>query len=153
MLAAYEADIPVAGLSAADAFVNDMSQPEQAETARAIAQVYASYMNPEGFSLARAAGVGLYRAGRIGDMIAGDQSYLTGYFGSKQAKALRTTADAYLIAERNKRFLRAMMAYVDKGGALVAVGAFHLPGKDGLIEALRAEGYRVERVPTAGEDG
>ena len=86
-------------------------------------------------------------------MIAGDQSYLTGYFGSKQAKALRTTADAYLIAERNKRFLRAMMAYVDKGGALVAVGAFHLPGKDGLIEALRAEGYRVERVPTAGEDG
>ena len=86
-------------------------------------------------------------------MIAGDQSYLTGYFGSKQAKALRTTADAYLIAERNKRFLRAMMAYVDKGGALVAVWAFHLPGKDGLIEALRAEGYRVERVPTAGEDG
>lgn len=153
LLAAYEADIPVAGLSAADAFVNDLSQPEQAETARAIAQIYAAYLNPEGFSLARAASVGLYRAGRIGDMIAGDQSYLTGYFGSKQARALRTMADAYLIAERNKRFLRAMKSYLDQGGALVAVGAFHLPGKDGLIEALRVDGYRVERVPTAGEDG
>ncbi len=133
--------------------VNDLSQPEQAETARAIAQIYAAYLNPEGFSLGRAASVGLYRAGRIGDMIAGDQSYLTGYFGSKQARALRTMADAYLIAERNKRFLRAMKSYLDQGGALVAVGAFHLPGKDGLIEALRADGYRVERVPTAGEDG
>jgi uncharacterized protein len=32
------------------------------------------------------------------------------------------------------------------GGAFIAVGALHLPGKTGLIERLRAEGYTVTKV-------
>ena len=33
-----------------------------------------------------------------------------------------------------------------KGGAFIAVGALHLPGKGGLIERARAAGYRVTKV-------
>jgi uncharacterized protein YbaP (TraB family) len=36
--------------------------------------------------------------------------------------------------------------HLDKGGAYIAVGALHLPGKSGLIELLRAAGYTVTAV-------
>ena len=32
------------------------------------------------------------------------------------------------------------------GGAFIAVGALHLPGKSGLIARFRAMGYRVVNV-------
>jgi uncharacterized protein YbaP (TraB family) len=36
--------------------------------------------------------------------------------------------------------------YLAKGNAFIAVGAMHLPGKDGLVELFRQAGYRVEPV-------
>ena len=33
-----------------------------------------------------------------------------------------------------------------RGGAFIAVGALHLSGKEGLVERLRAAGYRVTKV-------
>ncbi|WP_429538012.1 TraB/GumN family protein [Paraburkholderia youngii] len=35
---------------------------------------------------------------------------------------------------------------LDEGGAFVLVGVGHLPGRDGLIELLRARGYTVTPV-------
>ncbi|KAB7764863.1 TraB/GumN family protein [Xanthomonas maliensis] len=37
----------------------------------------------------------------------------------------------------------------DQGTTLVVVGALHLLGRDGVVERLRARGYRVERICTA----
>lgn len=34
---------------------------------------------------------------------------------------------------------------LEKGGAFIAVGALHLPGKEGLIERFRALGYTVAK--------
>ena len=36
-----------------------------------------------------------------------------------------------------------------QGGTLVVVGTLHLLGSDGVVEKLRAKGYKVERVCTA----
>ncbi len=32
------------------------------------------------------------------------------------------------------------------GGAFMAVGALHLPGREGLVELLRQQGFTVTRV-------
>jgi len=150
-LLAYRAGVPVRGLEAWDAFLTEMSQPEARETARAIARIYGAYLNPQGFGPARAAGFRLYLQGRIGEMMVWNRHYLAGIFGPDQAAALQSAADAYLVTARNRAFVRALTKPLDTGGALIAVGAFHLPGSDGLIDLLRGAGYRVDRVVLSGE--
>jgi uncharacterized protein YbaP (TraB family) len=54
--------------------------------------------------------------------------------------------------ERNDAWvpqLRQMLDGPSKDDTLVVVGAMHLLGKDGVVEKLRAKGYKVERICTA----
>ena len=55
-----------------------------------------------------------------------------------------------LVVDRNNAWLPKLKERLDAHGAgdntLAVVGALHLIGKDGLVEQLRAAGYRVERV-------
>ncbi len=51
-----------------------------------------------------------------------------------------------LIDERNERMAARLQARLERGGVFVAVGALHLPGREGLIELLRRRGYRVSAV-------
>jgi hypothetical protein len=51
-----------------------------------------------------------------------------------------------LIDERNQRMAERMQPYLQQGKAFVAVGALHLPGKDGLLERLQQQGYTLTRV-------
>lgn len=50
--------------------------------------------------------------------------------------------------ERNDAWLPRLEGYLQdgQGGTLVVVGALHLLGSDGVVEKLRAKGYKVERV-------
>ncbi len=51
--------------------------------------------------------------------------------------------------QRNQAWLPKVVALVrGKQAALVVVGSMHLLGADGLVELLRAEGFKVERVQT-----
>lgn len=51
-----------------------------------------------------------------------------------------------IIIDRNRRWMPEIEKLVQQGsGALVAVGAAHLVGKDGIIEMLKAKGYGVEQ--------
>lgn len=150
-LSAYEAGVPVKGLESWDAFLVEMSQHDRQKTARAISEIYGTYLNPADFTAARAASFGLYRQGRIGEMMASNQIYLRDFYGKKKAAELSALADGYMIVERNHTFLRAMRKFLDAGNAVIAVGVFHLPGDDGLIEGLRRAGYRVVRQPVEGE--
>jgi len=49
-----------------------------------------------------------------------------------------------LIRDRNHTMYRRLLPILDQGPTLVAVGALHLAGKEGLVSLLRKAGYRVE---------
>ena len=51
-----------------------------------------------------------------------------------------------LVVGRNATMAERATPLLNVGGAFIAVGALHLPGKDGLIERLRAQGYKVTKV-------
>jgi uncharacterized protein len=50
------------------------------------------------------------------------------------------------LVDRNRVMLERARPWLEEGGLIIAVGALHLPGEDGLIELLRGEGYRVEGI-------
>jgi uncharacterized protein YbaP (TraB family) len=51
-----------------------------------------------------------------------------------------------VVVNRNRRMLERMQPRLGEGNAFIAVGALHLPGKDGLLTLLRNKGYRVSPV-------
>ena len=48
-----------------------------------------------------------------------------------------------LVRKRNHRMAERAAALLAKGNAFIAVGALHLSGREGLVELIRAAGYRV----------
>jgi len=51
-----------------------------------------------------------------------------------------------VVVNRNRRMLERMQPRLREGNAFIAVGALHLPGKEGLLNLLRNKGYRVSPV-------
>ncbi len=50
-----------------------------------------------------------------------------------------------IVVERNRRWLPEIEKFVQQGGFMIAVGAAHLLGPEGVIEMLKAKGYSVEQ--------
>jgi uncharacterized protein YbaP (TraB family) len=68
-----------------------------------------------------------------------------------RAEMARKTPESYrlLDVDRNQAWLPQLekrLADSHRDNTLVVVGALHLLGPDGLVEQLRAKGYRVERI-------
>jgi uncharacterized protein YbaP (TraB family) len=57
--------------------------------------------------------------------------------------AARTWLQDKLVHERNQRMLDRLMPLLSQGSVLVAVGAMHLGGDNGLLAGLEQHGYRV----------
>lgn len=51
-----------------------------------------------------------------------------------------------LLVERNRRWMDQLVPALDEGGLIVAVGALHLTGEDGLLAQLKALGFKVTRL-------
>ncbi len=51
-----------------------------------------------------------------------------------------------LLDGRNKKFVERLIPHLRKGKVFCMVGALHLPGKNGMLEMLRANGFVVEPV-------
>jgi uncharacterized protein YbaP (TraB family) len=47
------------------------------------------------------------------------------------------------ITKRNQLMAERAVPYIDKGPTFIAVGALHLPGKNGVVELLRTRGYKL----------
>lgn len=52
-----------------------------------------------------------------------------------------------LMNKRNRAWIPVIEAAAAKGPVLVAFGALHLSGKEGVLALLEAQGFRVERLP------
>jgi len=87
--------------------------------------------------------VRLYRDGRPAEMIAVVDALpmLTA-----EERAAERRFDDMLLVGRNQTMAERAAPLVAEGGAFIAVGALHLPGKSGLIARFRAMGYRVVNV-------
>ncbi|NJO15748.1 MAG: TraB/GumN family protein [Thioploca sp.] len=48
-----------------------------------------------------------------------------------------------LVDDRNVKMVKRMQKRLQEGNAFIAVGALHLPGKNGIIKLLQAQGYQV----------
>lgn len=55
-----------------------------------------------------------------------------------------------MVAQRNRAWMPVLRRCLDAGNAVVVVGAYHLPGPDGLVTLLESAGYRVERTELPG---
>ena len=51
-----------------------------------------------------------------------------------------------LITRRNQRMRDRALTHLRRGGAFIAVGAAHLPGKEGLLSLFEKDGYEVETI-------
>jgi uncharacterized protein YbaP (TraB family) len=58
-----------------------------------------------------------------------------------------------LLYNRNRKWAKELDSVLTKRSLLVAVGAAHLPGANGVIELLRREGYTVEPVKNEAPNG
>lgn len=61
--------------------------------------------------------------------------------------------DKYILVERNKVFVERMDSVMKSGRTMFAgMGCAHLPGTNGVIEMLRARGYKVEPISKGERD-
>lgn len=65
---------------------------------------------------------------------------------SEDERAAEDEFTRLLLVGRNATMAERIAPLLKDGGAFIAVGALHLPGQEGLIERLRAEGYTVTRI-------
>jgi uncharacterized protein YbaP (TraB family) len=59
---------------------------------------------------------------------------------------LAAKVEQRLIVSRNHRMVERMQVRLDQGSAFIAVGALHLPGKEGILNLLEQQGYLVKYV-------
>lgn len=51
-----------------------------------------------------------------------------------------------LLRQRNHRMVGRIRGGLARGGMFIAIGALHLPGTEGVLKLLQADGYRISRV-------
>jgi len=61
-------------------------------------------------------------------------------------KALVESVMDGLLLQRNRRMAERLRPLLKQGGVFVAIGALHLPGKNGLLQLLQEQGFQVEKA-------
>ena len=141
----------ILGLEPANAFEKHLKAPENEGTVLSILAVYGAYQKPQFNSAERSTGFALYLQGELALERQWDRHYLSQIYGKELADLYLQRADDYLLHQRNRTFLETAMPELQQGGLFMAIGSFHLPGEQGMVELLRQAGYTVSRIPLPGE--
>jgi uncharacterized protein YbaP (TraB family) len=141
----------VVGLEENEAFQKALVKKDKQGVAKAVIELYGAALNPEGYKAGGPDYAALYLNGQISQMMALEREWLSEFYGPEKAERLLTLVNGYLLAERNHNFVKSAVPLLDQGGAVLAVGCYHLPGKFGLVRLFRNAGYQVERVRTESE--
>ncbi len=79
-----------------------------------------------------------YRAGDLKSLLAAS---------THEAGEAEERLNQRLVAERNRSMAQRLLGPLRKGGQLVAIGALHLPGAEGVLALLAREGFLLRPVP------
>ncbi|UOM35950.1 TraB/GumN family protein [Acuticoccus sp. I52.16.1] len=90
--------------------------------------------------------IALYRTRHIGAIWTMGLREMAALVGEDEAERIGDVFWEAMVARRNRTMLQRMLPGLREGGKVVAVGALHLPGEDGLVALLREAGLRVTRV-------
>ncbi|NRB16544.1 MAG: TraB/GumN family protein [Rhodobacteraceae bacterium] len=140
----------ILGLEPPDALTDHLKDPLNQGTTLALLAVYGGYLDPL-TAANRATGFALYLQGELALGRAWQRSTLTRLYGPDLAALYLQRADHFLLTQRNQTFLQTALPELQLGGVFMAIGSFHLPGEQGMIELLRQAGYSVYRIPLPGE--
>ena len=83
--------------------------------------------------------VSIYKSGNL------DYLY-SEYINDTSATALTLREKHDFLDNRNAKWAKKIAEIIKKDSAFIAVGALHLPGKNGLIALLKKAGYKVKKV-------
>ncbi len=88
----------------------------------------------------------LYRDGEIAAIWEFSSRTTAETAGPEASAEMFAAVESRLMAGRNRAWLRVMVPELAAGGVFAAFGALHLPGEQGLVELLRAEGFELTRL-------
>ncbi|MEM6276528.1 MAG: TraB/GumN family protein [Pseudomonadota bacterium] len=151
MLEAALAGAEVLPLEGQGYFMTELSRRQWEDALHGVLQVYGAAAEPALSNKERQAAFALYAEGRLGELTAWSDAALSEVFGAQRAARYGADADAFLLTERNERWLDLIEGDLQIGGVTMSVGAAHLAGEEGLIEMLRARGFSVTRIVATGE--
>ncbi len=69
------------------------------------------------------------------------------HMSAEEAAGMMDEAYEALVRKRNAAWMARILPEVTRGDAVIAVGALHLPGEDGLLRMLEEEGFETRRLP------
>lgn len=81
--------------------------------------------------------------------LAGDLEQIERFAREQSSKSANSTMDKLMyriLEERNHRMFARVQSHLAQSGVLIAVGALHLPGQQGLLQMFRNAGYSVRAV-------
>ena len=90
--------------------------------------------------------IALYLDGRIGLITPVTESVMPLDAESAASAKAYAEFEERIVVRRNHVMAGRLTPLLKEGGNFIAVGALHLPGKEGLVELLQAEGYRLTRL-------
>ncbi len=137
--AAEAAGIPTAGL---ESFAEQMDAITSIPLAEGIKMLETLVLHEDQIEDFAATLVALYDAERMDQMLALERIEMP-------FAPLADIPEGFaksMIVDRNRRMAERSLPHLTKGGAFIAVGALHLPGKEGLVALFREYGFEVERV-------
>lgn len=88
----------------------------------------------------------LYLRGEIWQIWALGGVVASRYFDDGKVKATLAAMHERMIVRRNRAWMDRLLPELRRGNAVVAVGAMHLPGEDGLLRMLERDGFTVRRL-------
>ncbi|MBC8131100.1 MAG: TraB/GumN family protein [Rhizobiaceae bacterium] len=88
----------------------------------------------------------LYLSGRIAMITPLSEAVMPLGLVSEESRKGYAAFEKRIVTDRNHTMARRLGSILSKGETFVAVGALHLPGAEGLVELLRAYGFRLTRL-------
>ena len=140
---AHETGIDVRGLETFETLFDIMAEGDHAEHVEMLRLALPTLRHSEDIL---ATSRRLYLDGRVMLIWELGRAMLERDMDAEKASAIMDQNAEALLARRNRLWMETLIPELRRGGAVVAVGALHLGGEDGVLRLLEAEGFTIRRL-------